>query len=552
LLLLVPLLQLAGVSHPSGALFKAARAVYGALGLSLTLRNLLVTYVVIVAMAAGLNAYQNVVLNRYRLEFVDSVRRRLFRSVGRAKWSHLLGLRNSDLLSALNVESNWIGQATMATLNLGAAIVLMAVQIAVVVELSPAVTALAVVTSAFLVAVVWPLVARSRRLGRDLVGHNRGVGASIVGFLDGLKLAKAHGLEAGHFAGFDDSIARSRQTQIEFVKAQSAAMAVQLTITGVVLAILIGVAVEQFHVAIARVLVMALVFTRLVPQVAQFQQNIQTLAQCLPAFGGVSRLIDDCERAEEHLGGEKNPHPHMRQERMTLEESLVFDDVCFSHHRPDGQSVAVLHNVSLVLPARTTTALVGASGAGKTTIADLVVGLLTPTMGVVTVDGVPLHGERIPRWRESVAMVPQDSFLFHETIRANLAWANREAEEAEMWSALEMASAKEFVTGLPQGLDTVVGDRGGNLSGGERQRVALARALLRQPRLLVLDEATNSLDPVNESAILDALAALHGRTTILVIAHQASMLRDADQVLTVNGGRICAHSARGHTFPMGT
>jgi ATP-binding cassette subfamily C protein len=154
------------------------------------------------------------------------------------------------------------------------------------------------------------------------------------------------------------------------------------------------------------------------------------------------------------------------------------------------------------------------------------------------VDGTPLRGDGVARWRDSIAMVPQESFLFHQSIRANLAWARPEATEEEMWEALAMAAAESFVRGLSDGIDTIVGDRGGRLSGGERQRIALARALLRQPALLVLDEATNSLDEGNESVILEALAQLHGQVTMLVIAHRPSTLRDADQVVTVDAGRV--------------
>jgi ATP-binding cassette, subfamily C, bacterial len=196
--------------------------------------------------------------------------------------------------------------------------------------------------------------------------------------------------------------------------------------------------------------------------------------------------------------------------------------------------------VSFDLPARTTTALIGPSGAGKTTLADLAVGLLSPSSGRILVDGIPLTGEAVAHWRDAIAMVPQEAFLFHESIRANLLWAHPEANELDMWQAVAIASAEAFVRQLPDGLDTVVGDRGARLSGGERQRIALARALLRRPALLVLDEATNSLDAGNETLILDALARMHGQVTMLVIAHQPSTIRDADQVITVDLGRVAS------------
>jgi ATP-binding cassette, subfamily C, bacterial len=546
LLLLVPLLELAGVSRASsaGGLMARAREAFHALGVPLSLTAMLVFYVAVVAMAAALTAYQNVLLVRYRLEFVDELRQRLYGSIARAEWRHLLGLRQSDLLTALTIDVSWVGQGTLAVLNLGVGLVVITVQVAVALRISPGVTALAMGTGIGLAALMWPLVARSRRLGRQLVQFNRGVLASVTGFLDGLKLAKVHGLEPGHLTSFDSAIVRARRSQIDFAKAQAAAAAVQFSATAVVLAVLIDVVAGQHAVSLAELLVLAFIFTRLVPQVTQAQSNVQTLAQSLPAFGELTAVIDDCARAAEE--GELQPAPSRAARRRpalpdrppALSDRLCLDGVCFSYRRPDGQPVEVLHGVTLEVPARATTALVGPSGAGKTTIADLAVGLLVPTSGRVLIDGAALAGELIPRWREEVAMVPQDVFLFHESIRANLLWAQPGASEGDLWRALALASAEALVRQLPDGLDTVVGDRGERLSGGERQRIALARALLREPTLLVLDEATSSLDAGNETAILDALAMLHGSMTILVIAHQRSSLRDADQVITVADGRV--------------
>jgi ATP-binding cassette subfamily C protein len=137
-----------------------------------------------------------------------------------------------------------------------------------------------------------------------------------------------------------------------------------------------------------------------------------------------------------------------------------------------------------------------------------------------------------------VGMVPQDPFLFHDTIRANLLWARPDAEDADLWAALDLAAASGLVSSLPAGLESVVGDRGSLLSGGERQRIALARGLLRQPELLVLDEATSSLDTENELAVRDALARLHGRLTMLVIAHRLSTVSHADKIAVLDAGRV--------------
>jgi ATP-binding cassette, subfamily C, bacterial len=154
------------------------------------------------------------------------------------------------------------------------------------------------------------------------------------------------------------------------------------------------------------------------------------------------------------------------------------------------------------------------------------------------VDGVPLDPGSMSRWREQIGYVPQETFLFHDTIRANLLWARPTATEGELREALRLASADAFVRRLPNGMETVIGDRGILLAGGERQRLALARALLRSPDLLILDEATSSLDSENERQIQHAIERLHGRTTMLVITHRLATIREADLIHVMENGRL--------------
>jgi ATP-binding cassette subfamily C protein len=198
----------------------------------------------------------------------------------------------------------------------------------------------------------------------------------------------------------------------------------------------------------------------------------------------------------------------------------------------------ILRQIDLALPARQTIALVGPSGAGKSTLADIILGLLAPSEGQILLDNRPLDTAATRHWRQAVAYVPQDTFLFHDTVRANLLWAAPAATEADLWGSLQLAAAAEFVTALPEGLDTVLGDRGIRLSGGERQRLALARALLRKPALLLLDEATSALDSEHEQRIQTAIHQLHGELTIVLIAHRLSTVRYADQIVVMEQGQI--------------
>lgn len=522
LLLLIPLLHLAGVGDTSAPGW--AQGAFEAARVPLTLPSMLVLYVLLVGATAGLTAYSNVLLTRYRLTFVDDLRSRLYAAIAGARWRHLLSLRQSDLLSVLTVNVNLVSQGVLAVLTVASTIVVGLVQVAVAVRISPIVTALATATGIVLVVLVSPLVGRSRRLGRELVANNRDVLGSVTGFLDGLQLAKAHGLEAGHVTTFDHAIRRSRQSQVEFSRTSEMARAAQLVVTALVLAVLVYVAIQRLHLPLAGLLVVAFIFSRLVPQVTSAQQKVQQAAQSLPAFDELMDVIRSCEQATEPV--------EVAQRLLSIGTGVTLQDVSFAY--PAAQDV--LHGVSLDVIAHRTTALVGPSGAGKSTVATLVVGLLQPTRGRVLVDGRELADLR--GWRASVGVVPQEPFLFHDTIRANLLWARSDATDADMWDCLAEAAADGFVGAFPDGLDSIVGDRGHRLSGGERQRIALARALLRQPDLLVLDEATSSLDTENERAIHGAFETLHGRLTMLVIAHRLSTVRRADHIVVLDGGRV--------------
>ena len=184
------------------------------------------------------------------------------------------------------------------------------------------------------------------------------------------------------------------------------------------------------------------------------------------------------------------------------------------------------------------TALVGESGSGKSTVTDLVLGLQIPEQGQMLIDGVPLSEWKQNSFRERIGYVPQDPQLFHSSIRENLLWSFDGASENDLWNALKLANAEVFVKDLPQGIDTVVGDRGIRLSGGQRQRIALARALLRKPELLILDEATSALDSESESLIQQSIEKVAHNTTILVVAHRLSTIAKANQVYVLHHGQI--------------
>ena len=217
-----------------------------------------------------------------------------------------------------------------------------------------------------------------------------------------------------------------------------------------------------------------------------------------------------------------------------LTEGVKFDDVCFSYF----DNKTIISNLDLFIAKGKVTALVGESGSGKSTITDLVLGLQIPNEGRVNIDGIPLNNYKQESFRRRVGYVPQEPILFNSSVRENLLWSSSSSSEEELWDALGNANAALFVKQLPQGIDTIVGDRGTRMSGGQRQRIALARALLRKPELLILDEATSALDNESERLIKESIEGLSKNTTILIVAHRLSTIKGADFVYVMQNGRI--------------
>ena len=236
--------------------------------------------------------------------------------------------------------------------------------------------------------------------------------------------------------------------------------------------------------------------------------------------------------------------PHLRSGQggfAGLRDAICFEEVGF---RYQGSDRDVLRDVSIRIPAGRTTAVIGHSGAGKSTLMHLLLRLYDPTCGVVRVDGVPLPEIDLHAWRKRVAVVTQDVMLFNASVRENIAYGRAGATTADVERAARMAGADAFLRALPAGYDTVVGDRGVRLSGGQKQRIALARALVREPEVLILDEATNALDAETESLVQGAMVALGSRLTLIVVSHRLSAVARADHFVLLDGGSVAAEGDR--------
>ena len=534
-LLLVPLLELVGLESGDGGLGRIGEAVDGAFGLvnvEPTLAAVLLVFVFLVSARALIQFREATARVRLEQEFVLHLRTRLYRAATYSDWQLFARGRGSDVIHAMIEELHRVSVATTHVLRLVTQFLVGTVYLVIAASVSLPITAVAAACGAVLLLALRGWNTRVRDTGTRISRQTNAMFAAVHEHVAAMKTARSYGAEERSVRIFAELAGDVARAYASVVREQAAFSAIFGVGAVLVLSVIVYASVALLAVPVAGILLLLFLFARLVPRFSNMQSSYHMFVSVVPAFDRVMDLIEEYEASAEPPDVPEDAIDR----QLTLTTQVELCGVRFGYR--GASDPPALNGLDLVLPARQTTALVGASGAGKSTVADLVLGLLQPDSGAILVDGTPLGPETLDEWRRQVGYVPQDPFLFHDTIRANLLWARPDASEEDCWAALRMAAAEEFVAQLPDGLDAVVGDRGALVSGGERQRLVLARALLRDPALLVLDEATSALDAASEAEVLEAIRGLRGRTTILIISHRLSTIRDADAIHVMDAGRV--------------
>jgi ABC-type multidrug transport system fused ATPase/permease subunit len=369
---------------------------------------------------------------------------------------------------------------------------------------------------------------RLRPIFRERGKINAEVTGRLTETLGGIRIVKAYTAERREslvFAKGVHRLFRNVARSMLGVSAVHSASTVIIGIIGILMIVVGGGAILEGRMTLGD-FVMYIFFTGLVAAPVVSIASIGT--QISEAFAGLDRIREVRQMATE------DQEDADRESIEAIRGDVEFEDVRFSYV----PGVEVLKGVSFHAPAGTTTALVGSSGSGKSTLIGLVMAFHRPDSGAIRIDGRDLGTLKLRHYRSELGIVLQDNFLFDGTVADNIGFSKPDATRAEIEAAGAVAHVDDFVRGFEQGYDTVVGERGVKLSGGQRQRIAIARAILADPRILILDEATSSLDSESEAAIQDGLRTLrHGRTTF-VIAHRLSTIRSADQILVIEHGEI--------------
>ncbi|MEK4731042.1 ABC transporter ATP-binding protein [Paenibacillus sp. FSL L8-0641] len=510
------------------------------------LPGMLMVFVVLLTGQALLQRYQSILNSRIQQRFMRSLRIDVYTSFMKAQWAFYLRQRKSDFSHVMTTELARVSQGTNLLLQLATAVMFTLIQIALAFWLSPSLTGLVFLSGLGLFVVFRRSIRNAKQLGDRTTELSQVYFAGITDHMNGMKDIKSNLLEAANIHWFRSLTQRMEDNTTQFVRQNATTQFFHRAMAAVFVACVIFISLQWLHVTPEKLIVLILIFSRLWPRFALIQASLEYIMSMISAFESVTKVQQECEAFTDPsliaLASSETRDPSVvnlssASERQPL--SLRHGIEC-SHldYRYEGAAEPALRHINLFIPAREMTAIVGKSGAGKSTMVDVLMGFLRPTGGQITIDGLVLGDELLPQWRQSFGYVSQDPFLFHATVRENLMLADKDASEKQLWEALHFAAADNFVSRLPEGLDTIIGDRGIRLSGGERQRLVLARAILHHPPILILDEATSALDGEHEAAIQAALERMKGQMTLIVIAHRLSTIRHADQIVVLDQGEV--------------
>jgi len=449
----------------------------------------------------------------------------LVRALMNARWSYFTGQPSGFFTNAMSTETQRAAIAYRRGCTAFAGLIQVPIYAGLILVISWKIALASLVLGGLAAALLSSFVGMGRAAGGDQTRSMKSLLARLADALQSIKPIKAMGREEKFEELVRDDIEALQAAERRMVTADESLRSFQEPLLMVIMAAGLYGAVTLGGLAFTQVLVIAFLFHRLAGRFHFVQVEYESMAAGESAYWSLESLIADAERmAEGETGRRASPR---------LETSVAAQFVSFSYG-----SRTILENITFEVPSGAFVALVGASGVGKTTILDLVSGLQRPTSGRIVIDGVDLEDIDMRSWRRQIGYVPQDSVLFHDTVLRNVWVESSDAQEDRVREALEQADAWSFVADMPQGLNTILGERGAKVSGGQRQRIAIARALIGKPRILLLDEATTGLDPVTEAAILETLGRLRGDVTILAVSHHDAVRGIADTVYHLDHNAI--------------
>lgn len=528
LALVVPLVETIVDTGSLGAdnlLVKWAAEFFSWFGIALTFGWIIALILMVQIVRSILLFFQSWLTTLFRARYEAYLKTLTYRAFFNAGWPFFFGQKTGDMVNTIARQASQGGHV-MGALSAGiAAAVTIAIYFAASLAISWQLSLAALGGTMLIILVLSFLVSRARRLGEQVSEAASGLVVEATDSLGGAKVIKSGALEEQVLSRFTSIVKKYADGEGLIGMNQGLLLALSEFFFICVLVGGIVLAARGLAMPAGSLLLFALLFFRIFQRAKALQMSAQGLNEMLPGLDAVVRALKQAGDMSERTGGKAF---------SALKKGVRLQDVTFGY----SQRAPVLLGVTISIPRGSVVGVVGPSGVGKTTVVDLVTGLLDPTSGNVLIDDQPLTELDVRSWRRRIAYVSQGALLFNDTVAANISMGLPGVSRQDVEQAVRLAEADEFVRALPEGYDTVVGERGVLLSGGQRQRIALARAFARKPEFLILDEATSELDSSTEISVQHALEQVRGKLTMLIVAHRLSTVMSADAIFVLQGGRI--------------
>ncbi len=512
-----------GMNDTSG-LSGMVTSALGLFGLPVRLEILLSIFVAGIVLKNGLTLLAMRHVGHAAAGFAADMRISLIKSLMEARWGYFTSQSTGSLANSMSSEALKASATYTSMCKMFAEAVQATVYAVIALWVSWYITLGALIFGVVIFASLSYFIRLMRRMSYIQTSALKSLISRLTDGIISFKVLKAMGREDSLGPFIKQEAKDIQSAQRREVVAKAASVAAPEPLLAIFMSIGMFIALSNFKFSFSEFIFMAILFQRTVTRIAAFQNFYQNLVRSEAAFLSIKGAINRATAERENFTGSKPP---------VLQSSISLKDVSFRY----GENV-VLDGIDLTIPKGKFTAVVGPSGAGKTTIVDLIVGLIRPNSGEVWLDDIPLADVDLHAWREKIGYVPQETILFHDTLLANVTLNQSGLTALDAEAALRAAGAWNFIAAMPEGLYATAGERGGKLSGGQRQRIAIARALICEPELLILDEPTTALDPSTEAEICETLRKLSGSVTIFAISHQRAIMEAADVVCRVEDGVV--------------
>jgi ATP-binding cassette, subfamily C, bacterial len=502
----------------------ALRTFIESLGISPSLGNLLIIIVTLLTLKAvisfGAMSYAGITGAKVAI----NLRRKLINAIFEARWSFYADQSGGRFANAISNDATRAGDAYQFAATVVAGVLQLAAYATVAVLVDWRIALLGGIAGIFLITAMNTLIRISKRAGYKQTDRVSSLTVDMVDMLNNIKALKSMNRYRPLVQGLSGLLKRIKRSLVTIQLAKHGVNQGSEALVSILTGAVAYSAYTLLDASLPEILVTGIVFFQIVNNITKLQKQLQAAVVIEGAYVRTVELVKTAEAQREIHTGSIPPD---------LRAGCKFEGVTFAHGK-----APVISNATFDVPANKITVLQGPSGSGKTTLIDLLIGLNTAQKGKILIGDKPIEAIDINAWRQSIGYVPQELMLFHDTIHENISLSNPSISNEAIIAALEQAGARDFIASLPHGIETDVGEMGGRLSGGQRQRIALARALVTKPKVLILDEVTSALDPETEAEIVNNIASLRGRYTIIAITHRPAWTKIADRLYTISNGHV--------------